>query len=341
MFEKVAPFTIYDPYVEAEDKVIFNCVTDYEILTIPNGRLYTNNIDHIAIITADNRLVERVSWQYKVDARTTGRDNRIFSQKFFIKPQYIDGTVFSMLAGYGPTTNIAHWFFDSIPRIHLLKQSGLFDSIDYFLVPAFRLDYHRDSLVQLGVDPAKIIAGKEDTHIIARNLVVSSHPRGERSFLLPRWLSEFLRTSFPVEVGNDDRYPKRIYVSRKDSSLRKVSNEDALEQAIAPYGFQTVLLSKYSLMEKIKLFGNADVIISSTGAGLTCLFFCKKDSTVIELFPPGFVNTHYFNIAYHQGMNHFPVICKSKKLSRNAEEGQLEDLYVDVEELTNLVKQIF
>src|SRR5690606_483351 len=112
------------------------------------------------------------------------------------------------------------------------------------------------------------------------------------------------------------------------------------ERALEPFGFQTVYLSRYSFPQKVRLFNNAEVIISATGAGLTSLFFCDKKGTVIELFPQGFVNTHYYNIAFHAGMNHIPLICSSKRASREMVEGQLEDLFVDIDEVKNVLQTI-
>ena len=341
-FSKVASYTIYDEYEDTSpNEINIHYKTNYEVVKIPGGRIYSNNIDYISAMTSNNELVDRVSYQFNRDKRTTSEDNKILHQRYFTKPEYIDGTVFSMLAGYGATNNIAHWFFDSIPRIHLLKKSGLFDEIDYFLVPAFDIDYQKDSLNLLGIPDEKIIAGKEDTHIIAKNLVISSHPRGDRSFLLPLWISEFLRTSYLSDSVKDSSSPKRIFVSRKDSKLRQMINEDELVKILEKYGFETVLLSKYPLLEKIKLFHNAETIISSSGAGLTSLFFCKKNSNVVEIFPEGFVFTHYYNIAYHAGMNYYPMICKSDNPAQDMVAGQLEDIKVDLDEMQSILDKIF
>jgi hypothetical protein len=340
MFEKLAPFTIYDSFKLNDTECTLSYSTNYEIVKIPGGRLYTNNIDCIAIITPDNKLVDRVSYQYKVDARVEASDNKIFKQRFFIRPQYVDGNVFSLLAGNGPTFNIGHWFFDAVPRIHLLKESGFFNEIDYFAVPAYVYDYQRDSLSLLGIPREKVIPGKEDLHLVAKNLFVSSHPRGNRSFLLPKWISEFLRKEYLNFAKVDPLSPKRIYISRKDSKLRRVINEEELEVLLSKHGFHTIINSKLSLVEKIKLFYNAEVIVSTSGAGLTGLFFCQTDCTVVELFPEGFVHTHYYNIAIQNSMRYFSLICKNENPAKNMVEGCLEDLFVDMGEMEKVLTKI-
>lgn len=341
LFDRISPYTLYDEYTPmSNDMVSIRYTSDYGVLSIPNGRIYSNNKDNISVVTPDNKLVARVSYQYHEKRITRFEENRLLSQKYFIKPTYIDGTVFSMLAGFGATHNIGHWFFDAIPRLHLLKKSGLFDQVDYFLVPAYKYDYHIDSLKALGIGPERIIEGKQDTHLIAKNLIVSHHPRGDRSYLLPKWITEFLRESYlNLDTGNK-AYPKYVYVSRKDSKLRRVVNEDQVMNLLSGYGFESVVMSDYRFAEKVKLFHGADFIICSNGAGLTSLFFGKPGAKVIEIFSQGFVHTHYYNIAYHAGMEHYSLVCKSDNPATDMKAGQLEDLRVNLDELDALIKQI-
>jgi capsular polysaccharide biosynthesis protein len=340
-FNKVAPYTVYDKFESISDSnYLIHYKDDYEVLKIPFGRIYSNNIDYVSIITSDNKLVNKFSYQFIVDKRATIKDHKILKQWLFIPPVNIDGNVFSLLAGFGATHNIAHWFFDSIPRIHLLKESGMFEETNFFIVPRYIYDYHIDSLNLLGIDKEKVIVGKEDTHIIAKNLIVSSHPRGDRSFLLPLWITQFLRTAYLHENDKEKSLPKRVFISRKDSKLRQITNEDELVKLLKEFGFETVLLSRYPLLEKIKLFFNAEIIVSASGAGLTSLFFGDKKSAIVEIFPEGFVFTHYYNIAYHVGMSYFPLICKTDKPAKDMVSGQLEDMHVDIKEMKKILLQI-
>ena len=47
--------------------------------------------------------------------------------------------------------------------------------------------------------------------------------------------------------------------------------------------FQTILLEDKSFEEQVKLFNNAKLIITAHGAAMSNLFFCKKNTTVIEI----------------------------------------------------------
>jgi hypothetical protein len=74
------------------------------VLTLENGRLYADNLNSVAIITADNRLVGDASFQF-TSARwdlCRAADNNIFRQRYFRTPGEVPGTVCSLLSGGGP-----------------------------------------------------------------------------------------------------------------------------------------------------------------------------------------------------------------------------------------------
>jgi capsular polysaccharide biosynthesis protein len=119
-----------------------------------------------------------------------------------------------------------------------------------------------------------------------------------------------------------------------------VTNEGELEVVLKKHGFQTIVNSKLSLLEKIRLFANAEVVVSTSGAGLAGLFFCQNGSSLIELFPEGFLHTHYYNNAVQNGMRYFSLICTNDNPSKNMKQGQLEDLYVDLSEIEKLLLQV-
>jgi capsular polysaccharide biosynthesis protein len=338
-FNKLSKFAIHDHFEEvSEDMVEMAYKRDYGVLSLTNGRIYSNNINFISVITESNRLVSEVSYQYIYNKVAVGQDNQIFRQKFFNKPRFINGTVFSLLATFGATHNLAHWIFDALPRIHLLKESGLFNEIDYFVVPAFTLDYQKDSLKMLGIEKECIIEGGQNTHIIAKNLIVSDHPRGNRSYLLPKWVTDFYRESYLSQISLNTEFPKRLYISRKDSKLRQVINEDEVIDLLDKYGFTSVKMSNYVFIEKARLFNNADIIIGASGAGLASLVFAKKGVKVLELFPQGFVDIDSYNVSSHLNADYIPVVCQSKKPARNGIEAQLEDLYIDIDILNEVVR---
>ena len=312
--------------------------TNYVVTEIPNGSIYTDNQTFVAIMTEDRQVLADVSYLQKKNKNSSFSEHKFFKQKFFIKPKKYSGTVFNMLAGGGATDgNYSHWLIDVLPRIHLLKESGWYEKVDWFLVPSYRIDFQIDTLKLLGIDQSKVIIAREPFHLQADNLISTSNPRGQKSYLIPDWMHQFLRESFLTqELSNYDDY-SLLYISRKDSKVRNVTNESELIQLLHQYGFKSVELSKFNFLEKVKLFSSAKMIISAHGAGLTNLLFARANSVFIELYSEGFVNTVFYNIARITGMDYHYLICRSKTKSKIRTQAIKEHTTVNLNDLKRIL----
>lgn len=317
--------------------------TNYMVVEAPNGRVYTDNESSVAVISCYNRVIENVSLSL-VSGKVTGPNmNNIFEQRFFTVPEKYEGTVFSMLTGGAGVNNIGHWFIDVLPRLHLLQRSGLYDKVDWFLVPSLRYDFQVETLELLGIPAEKLIASDKHPHIAADCIIASTAPRGNHT-LIPNWLCEYTQQAFmPIAeeeselITPDTPY---LYVSRSDSSIRNVLNEEELLKALEPYGFKTVISSKLSIKEKIKLFSKAKVVMGATGAGLISMFFCKPGTTMIEIFNEGFVIEPFYDIATKIGLDYEYIICKSNRKVKNATQGQREHLNVEIDKVLAILNKV-
>ncbi|TXK33772.1 glycosyltransferase family 61 protein, partial [Pontibacter qinzhouensis] len=208
--------------------------TDYMVVEVPKGRIYTDNQNSIAIISQYNRVVDQVSLSLTNGKVTPPEQNNIFNQRYFSVPEKYEGTVYSLLTGGAGINNISHWFVDVLPRLHLLRESGLYDTIDWFLVPSLRYSYQTETLEMLGIPKDKLIAGDLQPHITADCIVASTAPRGNHT-IVPEWLWKFNRDTFlPFvdEEGAANKKPLRLYISRSDSAIRNILNEQELTKAL-------------------------------------------------------------------------------------------------------------
>ena len=73
-----------------------------------------------------------------------------------------------------------------------------------------------------------------------------------------------------------DQYYDNIYLSRLDSKKRVCENENEIIDLVKKYGFTSLLMSNYTLQQKIALLKKAKNIITHSGATITNLFFCKN-----------------------------------------------------------------
>ncbi|WP_299820562.1 glycosyltransferase 61 family protein [uncultured Pontibacter sp.] len=317
--------------------------TNYMVVEVPNGRLYTDNESSVAIISRYNRVIENVSLSLVSGKVTEPNLNNIFEQRYFTVPKKFDGTVFSLLTGGAGINNIGHWFIDVLPRLHLLRKSGLYDSVDWFMVPSLRYDFQVETLELLGIPASKIIEGDKHPHIAADCIIASTAPRGNHT-LVPEWLCTYIRESFLpfAEEESEMITPAApcLYISRSDSSIRNVQNEKELLQELAPYGFSTVVSSKLSIREKIKLFSRAKVVLGATGAGLISMFFCRPGTKMIEIFNEGFVIEPFYDIATKLDLDYEYIICKNNRKVKNATQGQREHLVVETDKVLAILDKM-
>ena len=214
---------------------------------------------------------------------------------------HLDETV-AVLAWHAHN-NYYHWLVDVLSRYHLLEKSGI--SIDKYVINGdFVHKFNKESLALLGIPKEKIIFIEEGNsfHISASKLIITSIPSLSHT---PRYPFDFLREKFlPNEAETIPGF-ERIYISRDDSFIRRVLNEDKVMEILDKKGFKKVLLAPLAFEEKIKIFHSAKIVIGPHGAGLTNLAFCQPGTKVIEFFykdyPPIFKRLlcNYLNFDYY------------------------------------------
>lgn len=108
----------------------------------------------------------------------------------------------------------------------------------------------------------------------------------------PNEIFGFLRNLFLEKMPKFEMIKgKRIYITRKNSELatyhdgilkRFMENEIEIMEKLKPYGFEYIQLEKLSVFEKIKLFMEAEIILSCYTGALAMLLFSNKETKLIE-----------------------------------------------------------
>jgi capsular polysaccharide biosynthesis protein len=285
------------------------------VIGISQGRIYNVDAANIAIISQDNFVIDAVSFQWRVGERLApSSENTIFDKKMFTAPKKYSGTVFSLLSGGGATDYYYHWVIDSIPRLYLLKQSGLHDQVNYFLVPNYAYAFQKQYLKHFGICESRIIDATQVRHIQADRLIVTSYIRVMAH--LPPWVPKFLHHAF-VDPSPSERR-KLIYIARGDAARnRKVLNEAELIQMLQRMGFEIYFLSTLDVKRQAELFSTAEIIVASHGGGLTNLVFCQTGTKVLEFFPDNYVNHLFYDICVKNGLVYDYLVCSSNGFTGN------------------------
>jgi len=89
-----------------------------------------------------------------------------------------------------------------------------------------------------------------------------------------------------ILVSNQTSFENnKIYVTREDSSYRKIVNEADIIPILREKGYKVINPQLYSIEEQIKIFSNADKVIAPHGSNLANIIFCKPKTEICEIGP--------------------------------------------------------
>ena len=310
---------------------------DYYSYKIVNGRVYTDYVEHVAIISKNNLIGEISYQQVSGDLKDPSR-NIVLSKGTPRLKKKFKGKVLSILQG-ASGNNYGHWLLDMLPKIKLCSEHYSLVDINYFYTPNLT-DFQKDTLSVLGINENRIINSKKFRHIQADELLVVDHPNYYEGYILkqnkfqPAWVIKWLRDTY---LTHEKKFNvnKKIFIDRTDSTSKhsQIQNESEVFNYLKNKGFSKYQLTKLSFFEKVYLFRNAEVIVGAHGAAFANLAFCKPKTKVIEIRPCIHPNTVYESISYINDLNY--QLIQTKKIDENQK--GLGDIYLPIKELEQCI----
>lgn len=210
------------------------------------------------------------------------------------------------------TSGYYHWMIDALPKIMMVNDI-FFNENPLIIIPKNDKSFIEESLSLYGIK--NYILSYKNFNCKVNKLYVPElisdvgNPRLETL--------NFLKNVIIKESGYFETRSKRIYVSRRNSSKRRVLNENELMATLSLYGFELFELEKLSLEKTIKLFMSAEIVVAPHGAGLTNIVYCNSETTVIELFPNNYFEECYQNISNLLQLNHIAIQENNGDLNEN------------------------
>ena len=251
---------------------------------------------------------------------------RLFEKPIEVMPGY--SSIYQSLPnGY------YHRFIDLVPRCYLLNQ------------PEYR---EIDEIKLLHTEPLSEAEKVIIPRIIPANINKTCLKPGKLYYLekliLPTHLTQFGSGYLPspyIQKLRKELLPKRIskrnnriYISRAKSAnnlkKRHILNEEELIKALKKFGFKVYHLEDYSLLDKIELFYDAEMVVGAYGGGLTHILF-SDHVNVLELQLMAKMQTYYYYLAKSLGHNFY---CLHSNKSNNR-----ENFSVDVSKVINIIKK--
>jgi hypothetical protein len=244
-------------------------------------------------------------------------------------------TACSIVMGNG---NYFHWIADYLTRLQGLEfyqeQTGRKPTL---IIDKNPTKWQIESLRLLGYEPENCLPWNGSSLKVDR-LVIPSWRR-ERRIIPPsvcRWMRQRMLSNLDKVKSQSDSFSSRIYISRTKTTGRQVINEEEVLAALAPLGFVSYTMEKMSFADQVRLFSQAEIVVSPHGAALTNTLF-SQNLSVIEFFG-SYGSPSFFLLAKALG---FRYACLASGYSGKNEFSQkYNGVTVDVARLQVLVEEM-
>lgn len=171
------------------------------------------------------------------------------------------------------TEVVGDWWF--------LKKMGFNkDSFDLFIIHDGGKTWQKNILDLLDIEKDKIRSsfGFREKDI---DLVIPYRGKGS-PLNVPSWTCRALCEEIGVQESQKKGY-RKVYISRKDATRRRMVNEAVLTGKLEKIGFEIVECENLNVREQQDLFGSAKIIVAGHGAALTNLVWCPENALVLDI----------------------------------------------------------
>ncbi len=218
---------------------------------------------------------------YHVHLAATGftriDDNTLELEEPEIALEVADAT-YSM-CGFVANRNYAHWWIDVASTLQIPPFG---DDVrgSVVVMPKLRAPFQLGSLDLLVEAKRRAVFIGEQTRVSCQRLtympqIVSSDPNPHPARRL--LLEEVRRRAGAPLVAT-----RKIYVSRKDATKRRLANEDEVIEILEREGFEPIIMSGMSVAQQVQLFASATHVVGAHGAGLGNVIFCQPGARLLE-----------------------------------------------------------
>tara|TARA_A100001011_G_scaffold354728_1_gene397415 strand:- start:1709 stop:2779 length:1071 start_codon:yes stop_codon:yes gene_type:complete len=309
---------------------------NYKFIEINNGRIFTDYIEHVAVINK-NQIMDLVSYQQVRGVFKDPTFNVVIKKGTPKFKKKFNGRVFSLVQGASGNNNYFHWMFDILPRLIILEKFYNLNDINFFYCPQIK-PWQLSTLSIFNIGNDKLINSNLHRHIQADKILAVSHPWYSKGLILneaknlPSWIINEIAFKFE-KYGKKFECNDKIFIDRRESKYNhcQIINDEEIKTYLKRKGFAVYKVGELNFFEQIYLFQNAKIVIGAHGAAFTNLIFCKENTKVLDIIPENHPNTVDETIAKVKNLN-FKFI-RTKEL--NEKERVNGDIFLSVNEMEN------
>jgi hypothetical protein len=306
-------------------KEYYHPVPEANVYIINNGLFIPGQLE---VYDSKSRVLKEITAQ-KINPQKNTSKRKLLNYK------KIKGNVLCLSLS-GLEENYYHFNIEYLARWHIFKLSQLsFDYVDFNIKTKFQKQFFD----LLNIPKEKLISNhfkkstyRADALIVPSlinnwELVIMAHERKHcQKQYVPKWCKK-IHEEFRKKSGATSR----IYISRSKANRRKVTNEKEVIKLVTKYGFVKYDMEDLDVNDQIQLFNKAQIIISTTGAGLVNMVFCSKPFKLLEIYPKNFFDAGYRVLARVLECDYHYLIGQC--LNKYATDPEYEDLHIDCKKL--------
>ena len=144
-----------------------------------------------------------------------------------------------------------------------------------------------------------------------------------------------------VKSQKENNISEKIYISRKNTGSRSLSNEEEVIEIFIKYGYRILICEDLTFYEQIEIFSKAKIIASLHGAGLTNMIWMEQGTKVIEMHREILQHKDHHSLVYYTlalllNLDYYYIWCQ-KWQQMDFFEG---DMVVDLNKLINILTEI-
>ena len=243
----------------------------------------------------------------------SNKGNGIYLKKTSDKIYNLNGNYFFAMNPYTFTTNYFHFTFQSIAPILLAFKMDLLHQSDKIIIDSmfsFQKDLFTLICKFLNIQ-LEIFTPQNGVVYNIENCIFSEfmfRPNFHRCVI-----DSFEDIAIDL-LSKSNKFPQNIYITRKDSRIRKIINEDEVISMISKKGYRVINNSHLSIKDQILLYKSAKNIVAPHGAGLTNIAYTVENITVTECFSENRYPNVYINLCSKKDCTYSATVNKASRL---------------------------
>ena len=318
-----------------------NYEVEKNVYEIKNARVYTDLVEHVAIIK-DNFIIPKISYQQINNELKDPSFNKVLVSGTNRFKKKIKGNILSLLQG-SSGNNYFHFLFDIIPKIILLEKKNLLKDINLFLLPNIK-DWQKTILSSFGIGEKQLLNSNIFRHVEAEKIYAVDHPWYMKGFVnyeiknIPEWVVFSLREKF-LNYSKKIPIAEKIFIDRSDSLYNhcKLTNNKEIIDFLTENNFKSYQVSKLNFFEQVYLFKNAKIIVGPHGAAFSNIIFSDPGLKIIELIPKNHPSIKCKKFSDLLGFKYTRV---NLDLINNQNKNKTGDMKISISHLSEILKDV-